>query len=418
MAEHDTYTSAQLEKIRGTLSDSLGNSSNDAIDRLDERFVAKEDSPLSDATTTRTTQPTEESRKKLAEKRKFDLDLLINKGNLQSMLAGVEYLKDDYGALLKLVRAILDHQQTKAFHLLEVLKILNKNPEILEMLVSGMIARKGINHLIDAMHIVKSNPESMKKLASSIADQGTVNHIIRTIATAPKEQPEAETILTMEVIARGTVKQILEVFKLIEPGSPGGVVLATGLVNRKEVTIESLVVAIKASKDDILATTILTVALANLADVPTLVNLLEKYISDTTYAGEILTSKLVHQSLNERGRIKLMAKAAQYMHSGSIAGQILAMGIVEQGDVVQMERAYNRMRTHPIGQKIVAVGIIEKLGTLKAMRILGSQYFNIAKFQTQVSSATKEARELYKHILKENLAIVETRQAPSKKGSK
>ncbi|MBF0348796.1 MAG: hypothetical protein HQL81_14105, partial [Magnetococcales bacterium] len=171
----------------------------------------------------------------------------------------------------------------------------------------------------------------------------------------------------------------------------------------KEVAIEPLVRALTSCKDNPKASAILSVELTRQADLNSLVTLLEKYISDGTAAGEIIISRLVFRSMIERGRTKLLAKAARFVKGDSMAGKILAMGIVDLGDGAEMEKAFPRISSHPMGQKIVAVGLHKKLGGLKALRLLGSSFFKISKFQDEVNAATKEARARYNQIVKEVL---------------
>ncbi|HIJ83756.1 MAG: hypothetical protein HW380_2802 [Magnetococcales bacterium] len=393
MAERDLYTAEQLAKIRATLQDNLGDGSTHALENLDARFVAKEKEKA---------EP-EKSKKNKEEKVHVDVGSVLEEANLKKMLAALQDVKDNPQDRRTMVAAIIQHKEVKAFHLVEALSKVPTDKELVDSLVHGITSRKGVNPLIDALRHAEISPTSIKSLAKGIAEQGTINHIIRAIATAPSDQPEAEIIWAMEVIGKGTMEQILEAFNLLNAKSPGTVILATGLVNRKEVAIEPLVRALTSCKDNAKASAILSVELTRQADLNSLVTLLEKYIGDSTAAGEIIVARLVFRSLIERGRTKLLAKAARFVKGDSMAGKILAMGIVDLGDAAEMEKAFPRISSHPVGQKIVAVGLHKKIGGLKALRLLGGAFFKIAKFQDDVSAASKEARARYNQIVKEVL---------------
>ncbi|MBF0110607.1 MAG: hypothetical protein HQL76_15670 [Magnetococcales bacterium] len=392
MAERDLYTAEQLAKIRATLQENLGDAKSHALENLDSRFAAKADE-VADS----------DKKKHKDEKVHVDVPSVLAEGNLKKMIAALGDVKDNPADCRTLVAAIIQHKEVKAFHLVEAMSKVPGDRELVDSLVQGITARKGVNPLIDALRHAEISPSAIKLLAKGIAEQGTINHIIRAIATAPSDQPEAEIIWAMEVIGKGTMEQILEALNLLNAKSPGTVILATGLVNRKEVAIEPLVRALTSSKDNPKASAILAVELTRQADLNSLVTLLEKYISDGTAAGEIIVTRLVFRSLIERGRTKLLAKAARFVKGDSLAGKILAMGIVELGDGAEMEKAFPRLSGHPTGQKIVAVGLNSKLGGLKALRLLGGSFFKLSKFQDEASAATKEARGRYNQILKEVL---------------
>ena len=406
MAERDLYTSDQLAKIRATLENTLGDSSGNALENLDNRFVAKEDAPVDD-------DNNKVRKKRKQEEETADIRILLEENKLKKMLDAVHDIKDHPDDIRMLIEAILRHKEVKAFHMVDALSKINKdNVELVEALVTGITACKGVNPLIDALRYSVASPSAIKSLAMGIAEQGTVNHLIRAIATAPRDQHDAEVIWAMEVMGKGSMEQLLEAIKLLDDNSPGTVILATGLVNRKEVAIEPLVRALTASKNNAKACSILSVALTHLADVTQLVSLLEKYVSDDTESAEILVSKLVLQSLREKGRSKVMAKVVNVMRGESMAGKILAMGIVEQGSEIQMKRAYNRMKSHPVGQRMLAVAIKNKLGGLKAVKLLGGVFFKVAKFESEVRTATAEAKKRYKDILAN--VLLEQEGAPAR----
>jgi hypothetical protein len=324
---------------------------------------------------------------------------LASEGRLQDMMDGLKRVKENKGEAKILVEAILINKQTRAFHLLEVLKDTKQHEEIVDSLVSGIVSRKAINSLIDALSFVENSPNALRHLAEAIVATGKINQIIRAIGTAPKGLPDAEIIWTVEILSKGTLEQIMEAVKLLEVNSPGMIILVAGLVNRDDIAIESLVRAIDFTKSNPNATTLLATAIVRIADAPTIVTLLEKHISDSSYAAEILVTGLVNKSTKGRGKGKLLSKASRCMRSDSTAGQILAMGIVKQKNSEILLNSYNSMKSHQIGRKMIAVGIVDTLGKMQAMKILGSQYFKISKFREEVSAATEEASSFYQFIL-------------------
>jgi hypothetical protein len=265
-------------------------------------------------------------------------------------------------------------------------------------LVDGITSKKGINPLIDALRNATGSPKAMKTLATSIAEQGSVNHLIRSIATAPQGQQEAETIWAMEIMGKGSMEQLLEAMKLLDDASPGIVILAAGLINRKEIAIEPLVRALAAAAENPKASGILAHAMTQIADETQLITMLEKYVTDDTEAAEIFVSKLVHASSKEKGRAKILSKACGFMRGESMTGKILAMGIVKQKNESQLEKAYARMKTHPVGRKMIAVAI-KNLGGMKAIKLLGGAFFQVSKFEDEARTASSEAKKRYKEIV-------------------
>ncbi|MEO5333684.1 MAG: hypothetical protein H7839_16855 [Magnetococcus sp. YQC-5] len=399
MADRNLYTSEQLAKIRQTLENALGDEAQQALDNLDHRFIpaaeiTEDDPSMSSGSRRGSASSSHDDDKKPV----VDLDSVIHEGRLKKMLESLGKIQDEPDQVRTLVAEILRHREVKAFHMVDAMSKVTGDVELVNALANGIVSHKGVNPLIDGMRHATISPEAMKSLAQGVADQGTINHIIRAIATAPPNQPESEIIWAMEVMGRGTMEQMLEAIKLMANDSPGTTILATGIVNRKEVAIEPLVRALTATKGNAQATSILAVALTKLADTASLVTLLEKYVTDDTDAGEILTAKLVQRSLEEKGRPKLMAKAARVMNANSMAGKILAMGIVQQGDPIQLEAAYQRMN-HISGKKILAVGIAKKMSAFKAMRLLGGDFFKQSSLQSVADAATKEAKQRYNWIL-------------------
>ncbi|MBF0427984.1 MAG: hypothetical protein HQL94_03615 [Magnetococcales bacterium] len=397
MADRDLYTKEQLAKIRETLKESLGEHAKQALDNLEHRFVPATELPEDDlprGTGIIRGRAGDDDEKKST----VDVEGIIHEGRLKKMLDSLDKIQDDPNQVRTMVAEILRHRDVKAFHMVTAMSKVTKDVELVNALARAIVSNKGVNPLIDGMRYATISPEAIKALAMGVAEQGTVNHIIRAIATSPPNLPEAEIIWAMEVMGRGSMEQMLEAIKLLSSDSPGSTILATGIVNRKEVAIEPLVRALTATKDNPHATTILAVALTKLGEVSTWVTLLEKYVSDDSDAGEILMSKLVKRSLDAPNLPKMMAKAARFVSGDSMAGKILAMGIVEQKDPDQMEAAYLRIN-HPVGKQMLAVGISNKMSSIKAMRLLGGDYFKLSKMQAVAAAATKEAQQRYHWIL-------------------
>lgn len=397
--EHDTYDEEKLKKIRATLSNVLEDTHSFALDHLDKRFLPEEAVRVENE---EKKIKEEEARKKKSgpEKR-----AAIPKRKLLDILSGLEDVQEDVDKARALIEEVSNHPQTKAFHLVEMMDKLRHHPSLVDILAKDIATRKGLNPMIDALHCAVNSPEAIKILARSIAEKGTVNHIIRAIGTAPKQQPYAETLWTTEIMYRGNAGQMLEALNLLESDSPGLLILATGLVHREEIGIEPLVRATQATKENYKASAILAVKLAQLCDSFSLVSLLESHVSDTSYAGQVLVAKLVHQSLYEKGHGRSLVKAAGFMRGKSMAGHMLAMGILELSDVELLEKSYNRMKFHPTGQQMLAVGIARKAGKLKAMRILGSQLLSISKIEAETEKKIAEARKFH-DLLLEVLPIV------------
>ncbi|MBF0453315.1 MAG: hypothetical protein HQL72_00690 [Magnetococcales bacterium] len=397
------YTEEQIKQIRATLHATMGNTLDGALDKLVARLDAKGGGEDTEETILNRPLPSQEEEEE--ETQKLDLDAIIQSGNVAKLLLSLKKIKGDLETCDRIVDALLAHPKGKSFQLVDALEKTFHHPSILEKIVDGLVTRKGVTPLIEALKYTETSPSSATKLATAICHNGTVNHLIRSLATLPSGLSGAEIVLAMEIIARGGVQQILEACKLLSHHSPGIIVLATGLTNRQDPTIEPLVRALNAVSENHVASAILATKLAQISDPKSLVALLAKHLSDETSAGEILTCQLVYHCLQKEGGTKLMAKAARYMRQDSLSGNILAMGIVKQGNEKQMERAYNRMKSHPMGQKIVAAGIVKKLGKIKAIKILGRKIFKISGDEKSTKKAHKEALTQYEMILKGDLKL-------------
>ncbi|MEO5346402.1 MAG: hypothetical protein H7834_08500 [Magnetococcus sp. YQC-9] len=418
MAERDIYTQEQLDRIRATLVDALGDKANQALDNLSSRFVPapeSADEPQKGSGARKGGSSSGTSQDHHEEKKvHVDVEGVIQEGKLKKMIDVLGKLQDDPTQVRTMIAEILRHPEVKAFHMVDAMSRVSGEIELVNALAHGIVSNKGVNPLIDGLRHATISPEAMKSLAMGIAEQGTINHVIRAIATAPPNQPEAEIIWAMEVMGRGTMEQMLESIKLMANESPGTTILATGIVNRKEIAIEPLVRSLTATKGNAKATAILAVALTRLADTTGLVTLLEKYVTDDTDAGEILTAKLVQRSLEEKDktRPKVMARAAKLMRADSMAGKILAMGLVQEGDPLQLEAAFQRMN-HISGKQMLACGIAKKLGGMKAIRMLGGDYFKLSKMQAVSDAAMREARQRYEWIIYTLLGEVPASQKPT-----
>ncbi|MBF0260709.1 MAG: hypothetical protein HQL97_02560 [Magnetococcales bacterium] len=421
MAGRDIYTQEQLDKIRDILKDALGEKAPQALDNLATRFVPAQEfpeEPGKGAAGRKGGGPAASggSSYEHHEEKKSNVDVegVIQEGKLKKMIEVLSKLQDDPAQVRTMIAEILRHPEVKAFHMVDAMSRVTGDMELVNALAHGIVSHKGVNPLIDGLRHATISPEAMKSLAMGIAEQGTINHVIRAIATAPPDQPDAEIIWAMEVMGRGTMEQMLEAIKLMANESPGTTILATGIVNRKEVAIEPLVRSLTATKGNSKATAILAVALTKIADTAALVTLLEKYVTDDTDAGEILTAKLVQRSLEEKDKSKpkVMARAARMMRGDSMAGKILAWGLVQEGDPMQMEGAFMRIN-HVSGKQILACGIAKKLGSMKALRLLGGDYFKLSKMQAVADAATREAKQRYEWVIYTLLGELPPSQKPA-----
>ena len=396
MAAGDIYTAEQLESIRKTLSSSLGDKSAQALESLENRFTAAPDVSVEEAKL---------ERLRGNEEKKVDVDRMIVLGRLSGMLKALVEVKDEPAKQKKLISAMIEHKDAKASDLVDALGAVSNRLELVEALVAAITAQKGVNPLIEALHHATISPKAINSLAKGIAEQGTVNHLIRTIGTAPRNQPEAEVILAMEVMRKGTVEQMIEALNLLDDTSPGIVIVATGVVNRKDVGIEPLVRAMSNCKNNTKASAILSLEVTKRAETSALVTLLERYISDESEAGEILTAKLVQRSIGvkKQGPESLMIKACRHMHHDSMAGKILIMGILENNEPEQIEMAFQRLLGHPKAKQIAGYGAFKRFGFLKATRLLGKEYFLMSKLQPSIETELKEIKKRYHWIIKEVL---------------
>ena len=394
MAAGDIYTAEQLESMRKTFKESLGDSSAQALEDLDARFVPAPDVTEDDLKL---------ERLRAGEDKKINADRLVDAGNLGTMLGALAEVKDDPVKQKRLISGILEHKETRSTDLVEALGQVANRQELVEVLVAAISGQKGVNPLIESLRYATISPKAVRSLAKGIAEQGTVNHLIRAIGTAPRNQPDAEVIFAMEVIRKGSLEQMLEALNLLDDASPGTVIVASGVVNRKDVGIEPLVRAMASSKNNAKAAAILALEMTKRAEVPAIVTLLERYISDDSDSGEILTAKLVNSCLGDPSREELMFKACRQMHGESMAGKILAMGILDLNDAAKIENGYGRMVAHKPAKQMLALGIFKKLGMVGGMRLLGKEYFQMSKHQPALEADLKEVRKRFHWIIKEVL---------------
>ncbi|MBF0189215.1 MAG: hypothetical protein HQL50_14930 [Magnetococcales bacterium] len=398
----DRYSSEQLAQIRSLLQDTLGDDgAAQALENLDQRFTPAEEAAAAKEAEQEETNTARVDRNK----NQIDVAEVIKGGKLHEMIEALGQLEEQPKESRALVASILKHKEVKSFHLCEALGKVSDDLELVDALVHGIISRKGVNPLIDALKHAVISPKAMKSLALSIADQGTVNHVLRAIASAPKDQPEAEITWAMEVMGKGAVEQMVEALNLIDEKSPGVVVLATGIVSREEAKIESKVRALAKCLNNEKACSIIAAHMATTVDVPSLVPLLEKYAKDSTVAGEIVVSQLVYKSLTTQGREKLITTACRRIRTNSMSGRILAMGICKMGNLAVMEKAFGMLSSCPSGQAIVGVEFIKKKGMLMAIKALGMKVRESAKKQADVKKDISEATARYKVILKEHLNV-------------
>ncbi|OSM00085.1 hypothetical protein [Magnetofaba australis] len=392
----DRYTQDQLDKIRKTLSKSLGDSSGQALEKLDSRFTAREEELVVEADP----DVVDDSKHGFKPGSKIDLDEIITSGNIDKIIGACAALKgaDRPDELRRLVDAVLGHPDCKARHMVETLSKVYKHTELLELLVEKIVQTKGINPLIEALKYSDKSPRAMLQLAKGIAEQGTVNHIMRAIAAAPPGQDEAEITWTMEVIGKGTLEQMLDCVQLINAQSPGAVVLATGVINQKDVPIEPLVRTLTAVKDNPQAATVVAVKLVKTVEVPALVSLLEKYVTDKSTAGEIIVAQLVAKVSQQPSRKPELLKAAKYMRNDCVAGKMLAWGIVKYGDQEMWEKAYKRI-ANPGAKAMVAVAFGKKAGMFGTLKHLGKAGWDLSKKTGEAAAASKEGQEKLNEIL-------------------
>ena len=397
MAAGDKYTAEQLENIRKTLRSSLGENSEQALQSLESRFTAAPDL---------TEEEAKLERLRGNDEKKIDIDRVIALGRIIGMQSALLEVKEEPAKQKRLVAAIMEHSEAKAGDLVDAMGAVSNRAELIEAIVATITGQRGVNPLIDAMRHATISQKALNSLARTIAEQGSVNHLIRTIGTAPRNQPDAEVILAMEVMRKGSIEQMIEALNLLDDKSPGVVIVATGVVNRKDVGIEPLVRAMSNCKNNTKASALLALEVTKRAEIGALITLLERYISDESDAGEILTAKLVQRALHTKpqpDQESLLLKACRHMHADSMAGKILIWGILEQSDPAQIESAYARMYGHPKGRQLAGLGIFKKLSFIKATRLLGKEYFRMSKVQPELEAELKEIKKRYHWIIKEVL---------------
>ncbi|MBF0323352.1 MAG: hypothetical protein HQL62_10525, partial [Magnetococcales bacterium] len=386
MSQRDRYSADQLAKIRATLKDTLGEDAAKALENLDNRFVPTSASSGDDAT-----KPKKKMERPTAASKasKIDVEELARSGEVGKMVEALSLVLEDPIKVKVLISGILNNGETKAMHLTESLSKVHKFPDLVDFLVQKIVSFKGINPLVESLKFATASPKAMRLLAQGIAEQGTVNHILRAIAGAPKNQDEAEVIWSMEVIGKGSIDQILDAMKLIDPLSPGSVILATGLINRQGIQVEPLVRGLTACKDNPKSSTLVAATLCKMIDVPALISILEKYLPDKCESAEIVVSKLVHRCADSSTRNHDMVDAARYIKADAMAGQILALGLIKLDNEDILYRGYKRLPANSMSKKMTALAYIKKKGKLMSLRTLGKEGWDLTKDAEAIEKATR-----------------------------
>ncbi|MBF0588461.1 MAG: hypothetical protein HQL53_04975 [Magnetococcales bacterium] len=400
--QRNRYSAEELDKIKSTLQDALGDQGGSlAAQNLDERFVASEVAQAEEAAAAAAAAADDPNPKSGVKESLIDVAMVLKNGKLLEILKALAEVEDPK-EIRQLVAAVLKHGDTKSFHLVEALKKVKEDKELVNALVHSMTSRKGVNPLIESLKYALISPDAMKSLALSISDQGTVNHVLRAVASAPTDQPDCEIIWCMEVIGKGNIEQMLDGLKLIDSKSPGMVILATGIVNRGEAKVESMVRALGNAQDNPQAAAILVTRLCGMVDVPSLVSLLEKYVQDTSEAGEIVAARLAQKCANQKGRAKLLASACRFVKKDTMTGRILASGLAKKTNVDQIERGYRNLSACPSGRGIVGLELIRIKGKFGALRVMGKVMLDIQKKQSEYLTARKEAEARAKALVQKN----------------
>ncbi|MBF0425602.1 MAG: hypothetical protein HQL66_07260 [Magnetococcales bacterium] len=399
MSQRDRYSADQLAKIRATLKDTLGDGASKALENLDSRFVPAQETSDSDEEGApkgkkRMDRPTAASKAS-----KIDVEELARSGQIPKMLEALPVVLEDPTKVRVLIGAILNNGETKAMHLVDALSKVHKQADLIDPLVQKIVSLKGLNPLVDALKFSTASPNAMRILAQGIAEQGTVNHVLRAIAGAPKNQDEAEVIWSMEVIGKGSVDQILDAMKLIDPLSPGAVILATGLINRKGVTPENLVRGMTATKDNPKASVLVAATLCRRIEVPGLIGILEKYLPDKCEAAEVVVAQLVHRCVDFSTRNRDVVDAARYIKADSMAGQLLALGLIKLDNDEELIRGYRRLPAVSMARKMLALAVVKKKGKLMSLRSLGKEGWDLTKDTDAIEKATRVTQARYKWIL-------------------
>ena len=332
----------------------------------------------------------------------FCADISIKHEQIDNMVESIADINDPTERQ-KMVAAILEHGKLRDSHILLAMGQLQDQVELLDLFVEEVLLRNRFKLLIDALCLSTVSQHSVKRLSIAVLELNDLEKLILAIASVPKGLPETEIIWSMKVIEIGTFEQILKVIGLIAASSPATLILAKSLVTHKKVKSNALKRALSSCKGNEEASAIIVRALSRLSDVKMLLALLADQVADNTQAGEILVSKLVQKSLLSTEESRLIHTACQYMQGDSMAGKILAMGVIDLGNPDQLERAYNRMSEHKIGNKMLACALKAKLNKLQALSLLGKKYFQLNAKSSDIVAATKEARKRYLWITANSL---------------
>lgn len=391
MAGRSRFTPEQLAKIKSTLKNNLGEDSDKVVGSFDKRFAGGGGGEVDDA-------PGADGKPKRPEFGKVDVPGIINEGNIPKMIQAIADIGGEPNGTKALVQSIMAHKDAKGYHLVEALAKVKQDKELVAMLVDAIVANGALNPIIEALRSATVCNESMKKLAQTVAELGSVNQIIRAIATAPSNE-DTEAIWAMEIIGKGTSEQMLEALSLINKESSGVVILATGLASLPDNNVPTMVRALPACKENPQAAAIIAKEVAKLADVNSMVGILEKFVPQESEAGELLIAKLV-----DKGRINQMLEAARQVRVDSPASKLLAMGIISRaGGMTELERGYKLLGQTTIAKNMIANEILKKKGKLMAMKFLGKEVFEIGKKSSDLDAFTRKAKKRVQYILENEL---------------
>ncbi|MBF0611937.1 MAG: hypothetical protein G8345_07585 [Magnetococcales bacterium] len=392
MAGPSRFSPEQLDKIRATLQLGLGDDSADILESLENRFGAN--APPEHAAEAES-GGSDDGKSHHRVPGQVNVARIIQEEKVEKMLEAIPSVRDNPANLRALIVAILQHG--KAFHMVDALSKVRSDVELVNALVHGIINKTGVNPLIDALRYAGESQLAMQALAHAICKQGTIQHIIRAIATVHKN-PEVSQIWALEVMGKGNVEQMLEALNLIDKDSNGPVILVTGIVSNKESSTEQLIRALQGCKENPKALAVVAVELAKRADTSSMVTLLDKYVSDSTDAGEIVVAKLVN-----KGRPQQIADACKHITSDSNAARILAWGVATKCALDQLLRAHRLLTTSPMARQMVGLEIVKKRGKLMAMKDLGSEVWDLVKNQAEIEAFMRKSQKRLEWVLKNQL---------------
>ncbi|MBF0621375.1 MAG: hypothetical protein HQL54_05565 [Magnetococcales bacterium] len=205
----------------------------------------------------------------------------------------------------------------------------------IEILFDAILERKHFKTILELFQILPPNSPMLMQLTDHVVTAFPSERVIEALNWT-QNYPELQSRLIQRLVERGTVNDFIQSLGYMQDNAQGSVKMATQIADRST-SINEMVNAIAVLKtymrgESSRALAILIARFVGKAPDASLLQVLERHVSDHSAAGEIIMSELVH-----RGNPDDIIRAFKQVTMDSTASMILAYGLVKHGNVEQVK---------------------------------------------------------------------------------